>query len=151
MDLLMTLVDLYQQVLQKHHQSPVQLLAATNHSMDSQKLPILRASNTTLSELVADNNLKIVSGYWKIPNNTKHNVAYYEKGLNMTIEYFRNLDVPLVFYHNIDLEKKQRIPLQTSSPRNLDPKWNWFIELLLSCAFKMPTILSTCVNIRRTA
>jgi hypothetical protein len=56
------------------------------------------------SFLVKDilNDLVVVSGFWKVDKNVKHNLTYYEKGVKETLEFFRQF--PSVhFFHNIHL------------------------------------------------
>jgi hypothetical protein len=50
-------------------------------------------NNTTEDDalfLVKDilNEFVVVSGFWKVDKNVKHNLTFYEKGVKETLEYF---------------------------------------------------------------
>jgi hypothetical protein len=76
----------------------------TNNINDNNNDTTSENDDSTSLFLVKDilNDLVVVSGFWKVDKNVKHDFNYYEKGVKETLEYFRQF--PSVhFFHNIHL------------------------------------------------
>ena len=56
---------------------------------------------------ILHSDLKLVTGYWKIPQNSKHNVQHYRRAIGKTLDFFVNAGAAVTYFHNIDLQNSQ--------------------------------------------